>query len=166
MLGTTGMSRSKVPTGFNLSSQSSVQLKVVFTQNNEDWPMNYRSQKKGQMFIRYNNQDVQKILFDGLLLRPNISLNTSGYEFDLGENLIDFGTIHVRNHKTLTFHIINNSKVPAKWKIQVVKFPKMKSQGLRTQTNLEKEDGLKVEDYDVFDFNVTEGEISGPSVPL
>jgi len=44
-------------------------------------------------------------------------LNTSGYEFDMGENIIDFGTIHVRNNKTFSFYIINNSKVPAKWKI-------------------------------------------------
>lgn len=53
--------------------------------------MNYRSYKKGSLSINYNNKDTQKILFDGLLLRPNISLNTTGYEFDMGENIIDFG---------------------------------------------------------------------------
>jgi len=33
-------------------------------------------------------------------------------------------------------------------------------------TNLEKENEVKIEDYDVFDFNVTNGEINGPSIPL
>jgi hypothetical protein len=31
---------------------------------------------------------------------------------------------------------------------------------------MEKEDELKVEDPSVFDFNITEGVINGPSVPL
>jgi hypothetical protein len=34
--------------------------------------MNYRSYKKGALHISFSNGDTQKILFDGLLLRPNI----------------------------------------------------------------------------------------------
>lgn len=33
-------------------------------------------------------------------------------------------------------------------------------------TNQEKEDEMKTEDPSVFDFNVTEGVINGPSIPL
>jgi hypothetical protein len=59
--------------------------------------MNYRSYKKGELSIKFNNDDVQKILLDGLLLRPNIKLNMKGYEGDVGSETIDFGTVHVRN---------------------------------------------------------------------
>jgi hypothetical protein len=33
-------------------------------------------------------------------------------------------------------------------------------------TNLEKEDELKIEDPSVFDFNIVEGVLNGPSIPL
>ena len=89
-----------------------------------------------------------------------------GYEGDVGSETIDFGTVHVRNQKFLTFYVCNQTKVPAKWKLQQVKYPKLKNQGLRTMTNLEKEDELKIEDPSVFDFNIVEVVLNGPSIPL
>ena len=42
----------------------------------------------------------------------------TGYEQDPGVETIDFGTVHVRNQKFLSFYICNQYKVPAKWKLQ------------------------------------------------
>ena len=100
------MKNQRVQTAFNLSSLSSVELKILF-ENDGKWPMNYRSYKKGELKIKFNNHDVQKILLDGLLLRPNIKLNMNGYEDDEGKETIDFKTVHVRNSKYLTFYICN-----------------------------------------------------------
>jgi hypothetical protein len=80
--------------------------------------MNYRSYKKGAINIHFSNKDSQKILLDGLLLRPNIKLNMSGYDQEQGDVTIDFGTVHVRNSKIISFYILNETKVPAKWKLQ------------------------------------------------
>lgn len=46
LLGATGLSSKKIVTCFNLSSLSSTYLKVLFDSDG-DWPMNYRSYKKG-----------------------------------------------------------------------------------------------------------------------
>jgi hypothetical protein len=54
-------------------------LKVLFESDGE-WPMNYRSYKNGLLRIKFNNKDVQTINFHGLLLRPQIKLNMTGYE--------------------------------------------------------------------------------------
>jgi hypothetical protein len=41
----------------------------------------------------------------------------SGYEHEAGNDTIDFGTVHIRNSKFLSFFICNASKVPVKWKL-------------------------------------------------
>jgi hypothetical protein len=69
LLGTSGMQNKKIQTCFNLSSLSSVQLKVLFESDSE-WPMNYRSYKNGLLRIKFSNKDIQQIYFSGLLLRP------------------------------------------------------------------------------------------------
>jgi len=56
-LGTSGMSNKKVQTAFNLSSLSSVQLKILF-ESDGDWPMNYRSYKKGSLNLTFSNKDT------------------------------------------------------------------------------------------------------------
>jgi hypothetical protein len=65
------------------------------------------------------------------LLRPNIKINMCGYEGQEEEReVIDFATVHVRNKKFLSFYVCNQTKVPAKWKLQQVKYPKTKNQGI------------------------------------
>jgi hypothetical protein len=90
----------------------------------------------------------------------------SGYDQEQGSETIDFGTVHVRNSKIISFYILNQTKVPAKWKLQQVKYQKNKNQGMVTKTLLEKEDEMKTEDPSVFDFNVTESILNGPTIPL
>jgi hypothetical protein len=46
----------------------------------------------------------------------------SGYDQEQGSETIDFGTVHVRNSKIISFYILNQTKVPAKWKLQQVKY--------------------------------------------
>jgi hypothetical protein len=56
LLGATGLSNKKIQTAFNLSSLTSVQIKVNF-ESDGDWPMNYRSYKKGAINIHFSNKD-------------------------------------------------------------------------------------------------------------
>jgi hypothetical protein len=84
-----------------------------------------------------------------------VVLNTSGHEDIPGPEIQDFGTVHIKNAKPLTFFLSNTSKVPAKWKLLHIKNPFRKFMGTATMTKEEIENNSVADDPDVFNFAMT-----------
>ena len=83
-------------------------------------------------------------------------VNTKGFETQTNDHLIDFGLVHVDDYKIITIYITNKSYVPGYWKMMYIPFPEKKYHGAATVTKLEKENQEKVDDPDVFNFDVSE----------
>ena len=92
---------------------------------NADWPMTYKIYKEGVLHINFSNGDYQKIDLEGVLLRPFIYINTSGFEGIEGPNVIDFGLVHINNTKKINVFLSNLSSVPANWKLSYLKSNKI-----------------------------------------
>lgn len=99
-------------------------------------------------------------------MRPAIALNTVGHEGFDGEDIQDFGIVHINNRKTISVFLSNKSKVPAQWKLNNIKIKSYKNISNLTQTFMERENEEKLDDPDVFEFSITKGVIYGPSVPV
>lgn len=75
--------------------------------------------------------------------------------------------MHIYNHKRIEIYLSNTSKVSAKWKICHIKNPFKKfAQPQVTMTQEEIENNETLDDFEVFSFSNTEGEIFGPSIPV
>ncbi len=64
--------------------------------------------------------------------------------------------MHINNKKTKTFYLCNLTPVPAKWKLNYVKFPKKKIISTITLTRMEIENMKIVDDPSVWEFSITE----------
>ena len=101
------------------------------------------------------------------LIRPILALNNTGFEGkEEGLDARNFGTVHIKNYRTLNIFMLNKTKVPGKWKLLNVKFPQKQLIGFATKTKLEFENEAKTDDPTVFEFSKTEGVISGPTIPM
>ena len=122
----------------------------------DEWPMQYKTYKYGMLNIDYCNGDHQEVKLEGRLLRPDISLNTTGFQPYVGEFVQDFNTVYYKDVKIISVFLCNSGPVPAKWKLHYVKFNPKKLTGFMTKTILEKEDDEKTDDPSVFQFSVSE----------
>lgn len=154
----------KVETHFNLTPASNVDLLVRFDgypeKEHEQWPLCPSLRLGGVIHINYANQDYQSFDMEGILLRPILKLNTEGFQGLPNENVLDFGTVHINNVKTLTVFLVNESKVPGKWKLNYLKYPVKKLLGMNTMTAMEFEDTKKMDDSAVWEFSITEVKIA------
>lgn len=102
-------------------------------------------------------------------MRPVLKLNTIGFEGHtsdfylskmflcfIGPKIEEFGYVHINNKKTKTFYLCNLTPVPAKWKLNYVKFPKKKIISTITLTKMEIENMKIVDDPSVWEFSITE----------
>lgn len=75
------------------------------------------------MIISYSNGDRQLIDLVGWLYRPWVKVLMPNRELHSADNFtIDFGTVHFKNSKNITFYLINPSKVDGKFTITYVKY--------------------------------------------
>lgn len=100
----------------------------------KNWPNSKRNYCKGDLEVRFRNGMVQKIELEGQLLRPYVMLNTQGFETKGAHHEIDFGLVHVDDHKIITVYLTNKSYVPGYWKIMYLPFPEKKYYGAATIT--------------------------------
>lgn len=116
---------------------------------------------EGNLKVIFRNGQTQDIKLEGSLYRPFLFLNSTGFEpcHDPSEPpTLDFGLLHIDDEKILTIWLCNKSPVPAQWKIVYVPFQQKDYFGAATTTKLEKENLEKVDDPEVFNFEVSEVE--------
>ena len=103
-----------------------------------------------------------------------MKLNTIGFEghtsdfnslgfYSIGPKIEEFGYVHINNKKTKTFYLCNLTPVPAKWKLNYVKFPKKKIISTITLTKMEIENMKIVDDPSVWEFSITEVHFQSPN---
>lgn len=144
---------------FNLVPSSYVQLDMKFLANvkdQADWPLSFRNYKSGNLIVTFSNGDEQVFDLEGVLVRPTLYLNESGFEGDKVEEIQEFGVVHINNAKVKSIYLSNPTKVPAKWKLNYVKYPTKKTVSDATLTKMEKEDLEKTDDPSVWEFALTE----------
>ena len=156
---------------FNLAENTNLELKIAFlapkANDSTQWPLTQRMYKSGQLTVYFSNGDSQTFSLKAELLRPILAINNTGIEGkDDKSEARDFGLVHIKNYKTLSLFLSNQTKVPGKWKLLYAKFPQKGVVGWATKTKLEFENEVKNDDPTVFEFSKTEGVLNGPSIPL
>lgn len=156
---------------FNLAENTNLELKIAFQAPKPSetnlWALTQRMYQSGNLLINFSNGDSQNIILKAELLRPILIINNTGFEGkEEAAEMRDFGTVHIKNYKTLSLFLVNKTKVPGKWKLLYVKFPQKGLVGFATKTKLEFENEIKTDDPTVFEFSRTDGVISGPSIPM
>lgn len=68
---------------------------------------------------------------------------------------LDLGIVNTDHGLTTTFYLSNETSVACKWALNYVKFPAKLTIGHMTQTQLEKENEVSVDDPEVFSFSMT-----------
>ena len=131
-----------------------------------EWPMTLLNEKHGRLLLTFENGEFQDFYLRGIILqskyvigvlrRPRIRLSTVSNEMYENTNFINFDNVNVESSKKATIWLMNETEVDTKWKINYVKVNLKKVYGHKTMTIDEKEDREKVDEPDVFDFNITE----------
>ena len=121
-----------------------------------NWPLAPVVRLPGLIHINYANGDYQSFELEGALLRPVLYLNVMGFESTKPEELIEFGICHIKNFVQKTVYLTNVSPIPAKWKLNSIKYPVKNTISLGTLTKLEIEDAQKTDDPAVFEFSVAD----------
>lgn len=102
---------------------------------------------------------------EGIYVRPKIGLSLFETKSPF-ENIVEFGIVHIKSKETKFFFLTNDQELPAHWKISHVKnvFKKLTNLHLKTKQDLENINSI--DDASVFDFSVSEGTLTGPSIPV
>lgn len=155
---------------FNIIPNCNLKLDIKFLCPNPDdeieWPMTLLNEKYGKLVVTFENQETKEFLLHAVLRRPRIILSTTGNEFVKGPNVIDFGKVNCESNRRSSLFLSNETEVETKWSIHYVKQTSKKIMGHGTITKEEQEDLDKTDDPNVFEFNIREGIIYGPSQPL
>lgn len=130
------------------------------------WPMKMLNKDKGKLKIYLESGRMQEIFFEVTLLRPKLNLFINNEAIKYRYTTIDFGTTNVESYVEREFYLINESNVDCRWKLKYVKYKGLAVTGHATTTNEEKEDLIKVDEADIFQFNQGEGLLEGPSLTV
>ena len=144
----------------DLQQKSSVGILVQFlgydSEDYKNWPNSTMNFCEGMLKIHFKNGMMQDICLEGRLVRPELHLNTRGFEPCGADHTIDFGLVHTSDHLIKTVWLVNKSRVPAEWNVVYVPFKEKTYFGAETVTKLEKENVEKVDNQQVFSFNKSE----------
>jgi len=123
----------------------------------DEWPNTIKNERTGELIAYFSNGDSQKLILDGLLLRPKLELLTEKpSKNDKALDELDFGIVNVDKFRTIRVFLSNVTEPIAKWKLNYVAFPKKSTIGHSTTTPWEIENMEKTDDPDVFEFSVTD----------
>ena len=116
-----------------------------------------KNERKGEITAHFANGESQKLVLDGLLLRPKLELLTEkSSKNDKAMDELDMGVVNVDKFRTIKVFLSNVTEPTAKWKLNYVSFPKKSTIGYSTLTPWEQENMEKTDDPDVFEFSVTD----------
>lgn len=85
------------------------------------WPNSALNFTEGKLIIHFRNGMTQEINLVGRLMRPCLELSQNGFEkcYDgLGQGkplVVDFGLVHIDDHKILEIWMKNRTWVDANW---------------------------------------------------
>jgi len=155
---------------FNIIPKSNLKVEIKTfipdPKNLEDWPINLVNEKHGKLTVIFENGDFKEYLLTTVLKRPRLALSTTGNDAIEGPNFIDFGSVNCESSKKASIYLKNLTDVLSDWKVNYLKYKPKKYYGYGTTTIDEKEDISMCDDPDMFLFNITSGEIHGPSIML
>ena len=123
------------------------------------WPLLEIFNEKGELLITYSNGCTQIMDLEAFLYRPRIILHTErDIKNEVFDRELDFGTVFIDGVGIAQqkIFITNRTQVIAKWQLNYIKYPVKGAIGAKTITNLERENILKIDDPDVFEFQITE----------
>jgi hypothetical protein len=99
-----------------------------------------KSERNGELIAQFANGMKQKLMLDALLLRPKLILLTEKpSKNDKAMDELDFGTVHIDQHRTVRIFLSNITSVTGKWRLNYVTFPKKQTIGYSTMTAWEQE---------------------------
>ena len=152
---------------FNIIPNSNLKLDIKFNApsptNEKEWPMIIVNEKHGKMTVTFENGEKEEYYLKAILKRPRILLSLTGNESIESSDMIDFGYVNCASKKIQNLYLMNETDVDTNWKINYVKFVPKAVYGYGTITKGEKEDMEMLDDPSVFNFDVSEGVIYGPS---
>jgi len=152
--------KAKVETAFCLQPLKIVEIHVKFNapkaSEQAEWPMIMQNGRQGELQAAFSNGDMQSFNILGQLLRPKLILLTEfSSRNDKAQDELDFGVCNVDMKRTITIFLSNITEVTANWMLNYVKFPKKQTISKYTTTAWEDENLEKLDDPDVFEFEIT-----------
>lgn len=156
---------------YSILPNTNLKLDVKFIapkpSDEENWPLLLNSEKFGKITVIYENNVKEEFYLKGILQRPRLLIFLTGNEHIIQDkDVIDFGYVNVESYSIKNFHILNETNVSTDWCINYVFFKRKTVYGYGTTTIEEKEDIDMTDDPEVFNFDVIEGNIHGPSNSL
>lgn len=152
---------------YNIIPNSNLKLDISFKCpspfNEEEWPMLLVQEKFGKIKVTFENNEQEEFNLRAILMRPRILLSFTGNESVESLDYVNFGYVNCASRKIVNMFLMNETEVDTNWKINYVKFVPKAVYGYGTITKDELEDQNMSDDPSVFDFDLSEGMIYGPS---
>lgn len=156
---------------YSILPNTNLKLDVKFIapkpSDEDNWPLLLNTEKMGKITVIYENKIKEEFYLKGILQRPRLLINLLGNEHLVQDkDIIDFSYVNVESYCIKKLFIMNETNVTTDWSINYVFFKRKTVYGYGTTTVEEKEDIDMTDDPEVFNFNVIEGIIHGPSNAL
>ena len=155
---------------YNIIPNSNLKVDVKYiipnVNDEKEWPMTLTNIKRGKLIVTFENGEKEHYNLIAYLLRPRILMSLTGNQSVESLDYIDFGYVNCASMKIEPIFLMNDTQVDTNWTINYVKFIPRKTYGYGTVTIEEKEDMDMCDDSSVFDFEITNGVIYGPTEVL
>ena len=155
---------------YNIIPNSNLKVDIKYlipnVNDEKEWPMTLTNIRQGKLIVTFENGEREHYLLTAYLLRPRILMSLTGNQSVESLDYIDFGYVNCASMKIEPIYLMNDTTVDTNWTINYVKFIPRKTYGAGTITIEEKEDMEMCDDSSVFDFDITNGVIYGPTEVL
>ena len=155
---------------YNIIPNSNLKVDIKYlipnVNDEKEWPMTLTNIKYGKLIVTFENGEQEHYNLTAFLLRPRILMSLTGNQSIESLDYIDFGYVNCASMKIEPIYLMNDTTVDTNWVINYVKFIPKKTYGAGTVTIEEKEDMDMCDDSSVFDFDVSNGVIYGPTEVL
>ena len=155
---------------YNIIPNSNLKVDVKYiipnVNDEKEWPMTLTNIKRGKLIVTFENGEKEHYCLTAYLLRPRILMSLTGNQSVESLDYIDFGHVNCSSMKIEPIYLMNDTTVDTNWVINYVKFIPKKTYGVGTVTIEEKEDMDMCDDSSVFDFDISNGVIYGPTEVL
>ena len=121
------------------------------------------NEKKGKLHVTFENGESEDYYLTAILKRPRIILSLTGNESVESLDYVDFGYVNCASKKIIKMFLMDETEVDTNWKITYEKFVSPKIYGHGTVTTEEREDINMNDDPSVFNFDISDGVIYGPT---